>query len=119
MQNTQPEKSFLELFEDILLKNGAKNKQEAKNKALEIEKQSQALLDNNNPEIQERLEILSQIPQEELIEEIGYLLQDIATNNYSETELYQLTNEIFNIVGFKIEPTSDGASKISTCELQY
>lgn len=99
----QPERKIGQTLEKILTENYGLSRSQAQIELAKITASSAELVNQNNPEINERLDLLSELSIEELSEELSNFMEDMASGEYSEKEQLEMTNEIFNIIGFGVE----------------
>lgn len=85
------------------LENQGLTKTRARLEASKMNFKSKELFNNDNPEIMSRIELLSEIPADELEQEFANLITELSSGNYSEQEQLDIANDVFNIIGFSFE----------------
>ena len=103
-------------FENFLMSAGNMSKDQVGMQINEIQANAMNILNSNDPEIQQRLDLIEEIDPQELNDELQYLIKELSTNQYTPEEQMEISNSLFNIFGFNIELGADNEVQINLIE---
>lgn len=103
-------------FETFLMNTGNLSKDQADLQINQIQQNAMNIINNNDPEIQKRLDLIEEIDPQELNDELQYLITELSTNQYTPEEQIKISNSLFNIFGFDIALDTNNEVQINLIE---
>lgn len=113
--SNQFEEQFNSLIENSLIDSLNISREEARKQVAQIQNNAAEAVENSE-EFRKRLDLLQDIPQEELESELLEFTKTVADKNLSEQERVEMINDVFSIIGLEVQKKQNGQSQIQMTE---